>query len=745
MIRRNSLNPSRSYKNNLINIGDKMKKRTRTLLLLVTLLLTGLSVLPISPALAQSQPPIYFPIFMYQEDPKYAFGLDGGTVVNVIVDPTNSSVLYAGTWGNGIYKSEDAGATWTHKVEGLRSPYIYEIAIDPANPQHLLASVYTHGIDQSFNGGATWAPVGGFDGYYVAYSIDFDPVNSQNVYAAIRAATQGDVYPGGVWKSTTGGLDWVEVTNTSNGFYEEDYIYDLAIDPNDPNIIYTANHRTGVWKTINGGANWSKMSNGMVDGDIRGIQVAKTGRVYAGFWDGYGFAYSDNGGVSWTNNSWSDNNNLFVYDIQSDPKQPSTVYLATSTGAYICPNPSAGSTCSVLASPGDFVWDLALDPLGPAAGNGRTTTMYTGIQHFGVQKSDDGGMDFDPSYKGIRANIVESVMVNPANPDIQYVSAYNRGLFRTLDGGTTWKPLHSVLALEFINAIAARPGSLTALYIGDSYGGIHYSLDNGNSWIAGNSGLSRDAAGGDIPPDAVSSGGGIDPNAYGGMDPVDLQDLIDALGVIPTDRAASPNITTIGFDPADSTKMFAGKYGGGVVYSNNSGASWSNSGLTSGNVLDSLVDSSQGQKYLIGLENGDVKVSSDRINWTNLTSEWSGRDVFALELMAPGVYLAGTDTGVYRMDRSVSSSWASLGLSDESVQDLVVDPSDSDMIWAATLSGLYYGQLSDDNTYIWTKLDLVDSNNDRMYVIEVIPGDTREFYIGMDGGDLYHLTEDLLP
>ena len=400
-----------------------MKKRTRTLFLVVTLLLIGLSVLPTSPALAQGQPPIYFPIFMYQEDPKYAFGLDGGTVVNVIVDPTNSNVLYAGTWGNGIFKSEDAGATWTHRVEGLRSPYIYEIAVDPLNPQHLLASVYTHGIDQSLDGGLTWTPTSGFPGYAVSYSIDFDPVNSQNVYTAIRTATVGDVYPGGVWKSTNGGNSWVE---KSSGIVE-DYIYDLAIDPNNHNIIYTANHRTGVWKTTNGGESWSKASSGMVDGDIRGIQVARDGRVYAGFWDGYGFAYSDNGGGSWTNNSWSNNNNLFVYDIQSDPKQPSTVYLATSTGAYVCSSPSAGSTCSVLASPGDFVWDLALDTLGPAAANGRTMTMYTGIQHFGVQKSDDGGTDFDPSYKGIRANIVESVMVNPANPDIQYVSAYNRG------------------------------------------------------------------------------------------------------------------------------------------------------------------------------------------------------------------------------------------------------------------------------------------------------------------------------
>ena len=97
----------------------------------------------------------------------------------------------------GIYKSEDGGLTWTHMINGLRSPYIYEIAIDPFDPQHLLASVYTYGVDQSFDGGETWEETSGFPPYAVSYSIDFNPTDSQIVYTAIRTATQGSVYPGG--------------------------------------------------------------------------------------------------------------------------------------------------------------------------------------------------------------------------------------------------------------------------------------------------------------------------------------------------------------------------------------------------------------------------------------------------------------------------------------------------------------------------------------------------------------------
>ena len=60
-----------------------------------------------------------------------------------------------------------------------------------------------------------------------------------------------------------------------------------------------------VYRTTDAGVTWKKVSSGLVHQDIRDMQVnPMNGRVYAGIWDGYGFAYSDNGGSSWTNNSW---------------------------------------------------------------------------------------------------------------------------------------------------------------------------------------------------------------------------------------------------------------------------------------------------------------------------------------------------------------------------------------------------------------------------------------------------------
>ena len=730
-----------------------MKKQSRNVILLVAILVLLFGIVPQNQASAQTEPPIYFPFFTTYQDPDYAFGLDGGTVENVIVDPNDSTVVYAGTWGNGIYKSFDAGATWTHIADGLRSAYIYEIAIDPNNSQHLLASVYEHGIDESFNGGDDWAPALGFPDYAVAYSIDFDssetltdPVRSKNVYAAIRVETIYDSngnavwWPGGVWKSIDGGSNWEE---KSNGI-TEDYIYDLAIDPRNPQVIYTANHKTGVFRTTDGGEHWVKKSSGLVHEDIRGIQVnPENGRVYAGLWDGYGFAYSTNSGDSWVNVGWSNSQDLYVYEIQYDPYQPSNVYLTTTNGLYFCVSPSSGSSCSLIGNNGRFVFDLALDLNAPAAPNGRTEVLYTGLQHFGLFKSVDGGWKFKPNYEGIRANIIRAIMVDPSHPDLQFASASSRGLFRTEDGGITWKPLHDVLDLKSINEIVIDPVTFDIIYVADYYGGIKYSLNEGDSWGSVNSGFIRSESSDEIGTDSTDLNNVIDPNDYEWMDPVDLQDLIDAVGSIETDRASSVNVSTIGFDPVDSTLMFAGKNSGGVLYTNNSGANWYQSNLTYGNVLDSLVDPSQDQKFLIGLENGGVRTSDNRNNWYEMNTGWSGRDVYALALQEPGIYLAGTDDGVYRYD---GSSWTKLGL-DLTVRDLIIDPSDTSMIWAATWEeGLYYGLPSGvGGAYEWVEFDLVDSNNEHMYVIEVVPGAPREFYIGMDGGDLYHLTEDLLP
>jgi photosystem II stability/assembly factor-like uncharacterized protein len=679
---------------------------------------------------------IFFPIFFHDNDPDYAYGLDGGTVEGLVIDPTDSNILYANSWGAGVYKSINGGQSWVNMSSGLDSGFVYELAIDPSNHSHILASDYEHGVKQSVNGGQTWSSVSGLPSWCVVYSIEFDPHNPSVVYVGLREPTYYDVdhyvYPGGVYKSTNGGSTWVR---KSSGIVN-DYIYDLAIDPNNTNIVYAAMHRNGVYKTINGGESWNSKNETMIDGDVRSVQVTPdSSRVYIGFWDGYGLSYSQNGGESWVSVSSTDDADLFVYEAQVDPHHASTVYLTTSTGIYRCESPAASSSCQVIAHQGRFIFDLTLDVHGPVNSNGYTRVMYTGLQNFAVFKSTDAGASFRPSYKNIRANIINAILVDPVNPNIQYVSSEARGLFKTVDGGTIWSPLHDALPIEYINDLALRPSQSNVVYAGTKYNGIVFSANYGGSWLSGNSGLSRSEDTGD----AFTVEEFTSADIYSWMDPVDLENMLAALPSGGADRStASNDVTTIGFhlDPAQSQSMFIGTNNAGVKLSTNGGLSWSASGLSSGIVTDNLVNpSGTDGKYFISLEGAGVKMSTDMYTWNNLSSGLPSKVYSIANIPGTSTYFAGTESGIYRLPNT-GSSWSLVGMSGLKVTDILPHPGDVTRLWATTNKGLYY---STNSGLTWSYYALPGILNRDMMMIVAVPG-TGELLIGTNGGDIYRFT-----
>jgi photosystem II stability/assembly factor-like uncharacterized protein len=619
---------------------------------------------------------------------------------------------------------------------GLDSGFVYELAIDPSNHSHILASDYEHGVKQSVNGGQTWSSVSGLPSWCVVYSIEFDPHNPSVVYVGLREPTYYDVdhyvYPGGVYKSTNGGSTWVR---KSSGIVN-DYIYDLAIDPNNTNIVYAAMHRNGVYKTINGGESWNSKNETMIDGDVRSVQVTPdSSRVYIGFWDGYGLSYSQNGGESWVSVSSTDDADLFVYEAQVDPHHASTVYLTTSTGIYRCESPAASSSCQVIAHQGRFIFDLTLDVHGPVNSNGYTRVMYTGLQNFAVFKSTDAGASFRPSYKNIRANIINAILVDPVNPNIQYVSSEARGLFKTVDGGTIWSPLHDALPIEYINDLALRPSQSNVVYAGTKYNGIVFSANYGGSWLSGNSGLSRSEDTGD----AFTVEEFTSADIYSWMDPVDLENMLAALPSGGADRStASNDVTTIGFhlDPAQSQSMFIGTNNAGVKLSTNGGLSWSASGLSSGIVTDNLVNpSGTGGKYFISLEGAGVKMSTDMYTWNNLSSGLPSKVYSIANIPGTSTYFAGTESGIYRIPNT-GSSWSLVGMSGLKVTEILPHPGDVTRLWATTNKGLYY---STNSGLTWSYYALPGILNRDMMTIVAVPG-AGELLIGTNGGDIYRFT-----
>ena len=715
-----------------------MENKHRRIAIFIVLMLLSFSFFgkPYTVMAQEDGPDYYFPIFMKEGDPFYAYGLDGGTVEGMVIDPTNSNILYANSWGSGVYKSTDGGRNWVRKSVGLESGFVYELAIDPSNTQHILASDYEHELKQTFNGGESWEAVSGITSGSVVYSIDFNPQNPSIVYVGLREPTiyengQPVAWPGGVFKSTNGGSSW---SRASSGL-PLDYIYDLAVDPNNPNVIYTAMHRTGVYKTTNAGASWNAKNDTMIDGDVRSVYVTPdSSRVYIGFWDGYGLSYSTNGGDSWVSVNWTNERNLNVWEAQVDPHHPSSVYLSTSTGIYLCENPASTTSCQVFAHEGRFTFDLTLDEHGPVNPDGHTRVMYTGLQHHAIFKSTNGGVSFGPSYRNIRANIINAILIDPNNSSIQYVSSQGRGLFKTVDNGASWAPLNEALPIEYINTLAFRPSQSNVIYAGTTYNGVLVSNDYGRNWLSTSSGLSREGVGGEIPPEEMPPA-----EIYSWMDPVDRENMLAAQPPIGGDRsAASSDVLTIGFhvDPNQSQYMFIGTNAAGVKLSSNSGTSWSSSGLSNGIVTDSLVNpSGSPYTYFISLDGTGVKTSQDRNTWSDMSSGLPTR-VFALANI-PGstMYFAGTDRGIYRLPNT-GSFWSLVGISGIKVNDISVDPNNTTQLWAATKRGLYH---SSDSGASWSYYSLPDIHNTELLTIVPVPG-TGGFVIGTNGGDYYHFT-----
>ncbi len=718
-----------------------MLKRFFFLVLILTLCFSVKSNTPINSVQAQSGYEYYFPFFAQHTSFKgfSAIGPDGGTVSTIAIDPTNSDILYAGTWGHGIYKSLNGGQTWNHKSEGFRAGFVFDLAIDPEDHRHILASAYRYGAYESFNGGETWGKTSGMPDETVVYSFDFHPANSDIVYAAVRLETvynPSPHYPGAVYKSINGGRDWVK---RSQGL-PDDYVYDVAIDPNNPRVLYAAMHVTGVYKSVDGAASWFSVNNNIHYRDVRSLDIhPENSTIYAGMYDGKGVAYSTNGGAAWSTINSSLSQALYVYKLQLDPHDQKSLYLNTPDGLFRCQDslyPSSQTPCARIAHDNRYVFALALDKTS-ASNTGQIQTLYTGLQIYGLHKSINGAQSFSASYNGLKSNVILSILNDPESPATLYASVLGHGVFKSTDSGQTWQAIRDGMSSKNINHLIFRPGDLQVLYAATQDAGVFITTNGGGTWSALNNGITQTKELGMLETSEAEKAGFNHPS-YSWMDPVDIESFDvsikeqKALDL----RATYPEILTIQINPDKPAQMFAGTAGKGVLKSNDYGQTWYTTELTWGDVHDSIVDLSQPVfKYHIGVLDAGVRGSDLlRTSWPpRNTGFHSGADVYGLTMSQPGKYFAASDQGIYRTSNG-GGTWSLAGLSNLRFNDVFVDPDSPAVVWAASSDGLYR---SLDGGQEWELMGEQNLNDQFLTIARGYGFDT--IYFGMSGGNIFRI------
>ena len=342
-----------------------------------------------------------------------------GRISDMENHPTDPMILYAGSAGGGVWKSNDAGTTF-YPIFDDHAQSIGAVELDPNDPDNTIyvgtgepwprnSVSIGDGLYKSNDGGNNWKRIGLENSERIA-NIIVNPENSNEIYVAVLGALWSDSNERGVYKSNDGGETWENILflNNSTG------CADLAMDPSNPKILYASmwefrrtawsfnsgGDNSALYKSIDGGENWNKIHNGFPQGKLGrlaiGVSKSNPNTLYTVIEseknEDKGLYKSTDGGENWVqkNNDFGITVRPFYFSrIVVDPKDENIVVKA---GLYGSISKDGGETFENLGNMHADIHDMVFDI-------NNSDIMYVGT---------DGGV-YRSWNKGVTMEIVENL------------------------------------------------------------------------------------------------------------------------------------------------------------------------------------------------------------------------------------------------------------------------------------------------------------------------------------------------
>ncbi len=338
--------------------------------------------------------------------------INSGRISDFAVTPGKRHRYFIATSSGNLWKTDNAGTTWTPVFDNEGSYSVGVVTMDPNNPNVIWAGTgennsqrsvsFGDGVYKSLDGGQSWSHMGLKESEHIG-GIEVDPRNSDVVFVAAQGPLWNSGGERGLYKTIDGGATWERVLHVD----DDTGANEVWLDPRDPDTIYASTYQrrrhvwtlinggpgSGIWKSIDGGVTWRELEKGLPKVDMGRIGLAispgNPDVIYAII-----EAQRDEGGVFRTTDrgeSW------------------------TKRGDYISSSPQYYNT--LVADPHDVDTVYSLDTF--------------------LQVSKDGGATFTPV--GEKAKHVDNhaMWIDPDDPDYVLVGC-DGGVYESFDRGANW-------------------------------------------------------------------------------------------------------------------------------------------------------------------------------------------------------------------------------------------------------------------------------------------------------------------